>query len=58
MSVVRLYLLVIVVGCSLALAGWVAKSWMEARTFERLTGKKVSVVDAMFVELRVQETIR
>jgi hypothetical protein len=58
MSVVRLYLWAVVIGCSFALAGWVGKSWMEARTFERLTGKKVSVVDAMFVELRVQETIK
>lgn len=34
---------------------WVGMSWMEARAFERVTGKHVSVWDAMWIELRVQE---
>lgn len=32
---------------------WVGKSYQEARTFKRLTGREVSTWDAMFVELRI-----
>ena len=35
--------------------GWIFKSYMEARAFNRVTGKNVSTVDAMFIQLRVQE---
>jgi len=34
---------------------WVFMSANEAAAFERLTGKKVSTWDAMFIELRIQE---
>lgn len=34
---------------------WVSKSYMEARTFNRVTGAQVSTWDAMWIELRVQE---
>jgi uncharacterized membrane protein len=34
---------------------WVTKSYMEARTFNRVTGAQVSTWDAMWIELRVQE---
>ncbi len=34
-------------------AVWIGKSYQEAATFRRLTGREVSTWDAMFVELRV-----
>jgi hypothetical protein len=34
---------------------WLGTSFMEARTFSRLTGREVSTIDAMFIQLRVQE---
>lgn len=37
---------------------WIGLSYMEARTFERLTGKHVTTWDAMWVELRVQEPVK
>ena len=37
---------------------WVFSSAMEARTYSRLTGKQVSTWDAMWVELRVQESAK
>lgn len=37
---------------------WIFASAMEARAYERITGKKVSTWDAMWVELRVQEGAR
>ena len=38
--------------------GWVAHSAQEAAAFNRVTGKHVSTWDAMFVDLRVQETVK
>ncbi len=35
--------------------GWIGYSYFEAESFERLTGRKVEIVDAMFLQLRVQE---
>ena len=35
---------------------WVAHSYCAARSFERVTGHPVSTWDAMFLELRVQES--
>lgn len=32
--------------------------YMEARAYERVTGKHVSVWDAMFLDLRVQEPMK
>ena len=47
------------VGCILVIAAaiglWVFASAMEARAYERITGKRVSTWDAMWVDLRVQE---
>ena len=37
---------------------WIFSSAMEARAYERITGKRVSTWDAMWVELRVQEGAR
>ncbi len=34
-------------------AGWVAYSAFEARAYRRVTGETVSVLDAMFLDLRV-----
>ena len=36
-------------------AGWVIFSAMEVRAYNRVTGKSVSVLDAMFLSLRVPE---
>lgn len=46
-------------GTTLALAAviaaWPVMSYFEARAYERVTGKRVSTWDAMFLDLRVQE---
>ncbi len=36
---------------------WIIPSYFEARTYSRLTGAKVTMWDAMWVDLRVQESI-
>ena len=46
---------IIAVTFLLVIGGWVFSSHMEARAYERVTGKRVSTWDAMFIELRVQE---
>lgn len=33
---------------------WVGKSYLEAKAFNRITGKDATTTEAMFVELRVQ----
>lgn len=37
-----------------SLACWIGGSYMEARAYNNVTGKRVSTWDAMFIELRVQ----
>lgn len=37
-------------------AGWVFQSSMEARAYNRITGSDVSTWEAMWVELRVQDS--
>jgi len=37
------------------IAIWVTRSYFEAKAFNNITGKNVSTLDAMFVELRVNE---
>jgi hypothetical protein len=55
----RLLVAIVFVGAVLLLLGfWVVSSYLEARSFERITGRHVSTWDAMFVELRVQEGAR
>lgn len=36
---------------------WLIPSYFEARTYSRLTGADVTMWDAMWVDLRVQESI-
>lgn len=43
-----------IVGIALVIGVWVACSYMEAKTFNRLTGAHATTIDAMFAELRVQ----
>lgn len=40
----------------LCMASWVFGSAMEARAYNNVTGKHVSTWDAMWIELRVQES--
>lgn len=40
-----------------AILFWIVPSYFEARTYSRLTGAKVTMWDAMWVDLRVQESI-
>lgn len=51
-----------VVGVVLALVFvlslWPLQSYFEARAYERVTGKRVSTWDAMFLDLRVQEAVK
>ena len=35
---------------------WVGWSYFEAHAYNNITGKQVSTFDAMFVQLRVQES--
>ena len=39
-----------------SVCGWVGYSYCEARAYNNITGANVSTLDAMFVELRVQES--
>jgi len=48
------FLFGLLLACLLVLF-WCVMSYFEARAFNRITGKNVSTVDAMFVSLRVQE---
>lgn len=41
----------------LATLFWLVPSYYEARTYRRLTGAEVTMWDAMWVELRVQEAV-
>ena len=45
-------LVMVLAGC---VAFWAISSHFEAAAFNRLTGKRVSTWDAMWVQLRVQE---
>ena len=47
--------LVLVGSIVLGVTLWIGASFMEARTYNRLTGSNVSTVDAMFVKLRVSD---
>ena len=40
-----------------SVASWVGLSYFEARTYTKLTGHEVTTIEAMFVELRVQEPL-
>ena len=42
----------------LAIGFWVGKSAIEASTYTRLTGKPVTVIDAMFIDLRVADGVK
>jgi hypothetical protein len=44
---------IVVLGVSI----WLVASFMEAKTYTKLTGKPVSTWDAMWIQLRVQEPI-
>ena len=42
----------------LVIGGWVFASWQESRSYNRLTGAETTTWDAMWVDLRVQESPR
>ena len=42
---------------AIAAALLLASAYMEARTYERITGKPVSTWDALWIEFRVQEGV-
>jgi hypothetical protein len=37
---------------------WVGKSAIEAHTYTRVTGKQVTILDAMFIDLRVVDGVK
>lgn len=39
----------------LGLGSWVVQSYFEAAAYRRVTGKEVTTLDAMFLELRIEE---
>lgn len=43
---------------SIVICAWVAESAIEAKVYTKLTGKAVSVLDAMFVDLRVADGVK
>lgn len=51
-------IIIIVLAFSFVIAIWIIQSYFEARSFERVTGKHVSVWDAMWVDLKVQENTK
>lgn len=52
-------LAVLTLACIIVLIGiWAGASYCEARAYNNITGKNVSTFDAMFVQLRVQESPR
>lgn len=42
----------------IVLGGWIVFSYFEAKSYEEVTGKKVSLRQAMFLELRVLEPVK
>lgn len=42
----------------IALGGWATASYFEAQAFNHATGKSVTTWDAMWIELRVQESAK
>ncbi len=56
MNEVRLYVISILAVGLLALAIWVTHSHFEASAFNAATGKDVSTWQAMWIQLRVQES--
>lgn len=47
--------LAVLFGLLVVLPLWIGRSYMEAQSFNRVTGKNVSTWDAMWIQLRVQE---
>ncbi|QDU67672.1 hypothetical protein [Engelhardtia mirabilis] len=54
----RLELLGLLAIAVFLIALWVGKSSLEARAFNRATGKSVTALDAMFTTLRVEGAAR
>jgi len=52
LGIIALY----VIALLLVIGGWIGYSAFEANAYRRVTGKQVSVVDAMFLQLRIQES--
>lgn len=52
MQILYLILIFLVV----AIGGWVTFSYFEAKSYNNLTGNNVSTWNAMFLDLRVQDT--
>jgi len=44
--------------CVVIVGGWILYSHFEARAYERVTGKRISTWDAMWLDLRVQEQLK
>jgi hypothetical protein len=49
------FVMMIVAVVLVVLGLWVGASYLEANAYNNVTGKDVSVWDAMFLELRVQD---
>lgn len=52
------YVAVLVAVLAFVVVPWVVSSFFEARAFNEITGKSVTTWQAMFVDLRVQETVK
>lgn len=46
------------IAMALCVASWITKSYFEAETYNRLTGAHTTAWDAMWVELRVQDSAK
>jgi len=42
----------------MCILSWIGQSYMEARSYNSVTGKNVSTWDAMWIELRIQEPVK
>lgn len=58
MSDLKMCVLLVVSVVTLAMVGWTISSYFEKVSYEELTGKKVTLRQAMFLQLRVQENVR
>ena len=43
---------------AIIIGGWVGYSFFEAKTYNKITGSNLTTFDAMFVELRIQESVK
>lgn len=49
---------IMVIALLVMLLGWITYSHFEQKAYNEVTGRKVTLFQAMFLELRVQESVK